>query len=411
MGRHERDRDGEDRERKKETKNRSSREKKDRHDYREDEDRRKRRGDDDRKREGHSRSRDPKKEEKRKKKRKHERDDEHSSEEHELDRTHHDRRDRKERKRQKKDKKHRKRDEKEKEPKIKKKKPKNLISLGEILGKPPEKTLTVDQDYFTHHEHLWVYLYREGIAFNDLTSDQARAAFARFAAKYNAGKLEAAYYDEKGLPLEAVEQSKTTSHSWAFQTSQTERDNLHLLQEGVRKQTEYVAASTTGTQPLPSLPNKIGKLEAAPAPEERRGKTPEERHRDRVVNRRLKAHVRTAEEELGGGKKDYGRERQLEKRKEQAAAIHGAHREKEEARMGGVELNDEALYGGDGTNFQQTLARQRERKSRREQEKSARIAELQKKEDDKQKAMLQMLGLSAIKPGEKIKIAPRNDGK
>ena len=41
---------------------------------------------------------------------------------------------------------------------------------------------------------------------------------------------------------------------------------------------------------------------------------------------------------MAGGRKD-GSERQIEKRKEIAEAMHGAAKDREDARMGGVELN------------------------------------------------------------------------
>jgi hypothetical protein len=49
------------------------------------------------------------------------------------------------------------------------------------------------------------------------------------------------------------------------------------------------------------------------------------------------------------------------------------------------------------------------RRERREADKEARTSELPTKEAEKQKRMLEMLGLSGVKLGEKITIAPRND--
>lgn len=76
--------------------------------------------------------------------------------------------------------------------------------------------------------------------------------------------------------------------------------------------------------------------------------------------------------------------------------------------MGGVELNDSDLYGsGGGSDFQQALARQKQRSARRLDQRDARITELKEKEERRQEAMLKALGLSHIKPGQKIKIQPR----
>ena len=60
--------------------------------------------------------------------------------------------------------------------------------------------------------------------------------------------------------------------------------------------------------------------------------------------------------------------------------------------------------------FQNALAAQKRRDENKNQQKESRFIELRAKEEEKQKIMLQMLGLSdTIKPGEKIKIQPRND--
>lgn len=283
-----------------------------------------------------------------------------------------------------------------------------LFPLGDIRGSPPTELLDLNKDYFSFHQHLWVYLNREeGVAFNDLSSDEAHKAFKRFAKSYNAGELEAAYYD--GLPSEAIEECKTTEHKWRFNTSETERRSLQHLQEGVRKQTEYEGSKNevvaTRNEALSSSNANVARLPT----NERKRPTQEERLAERTANRRLREHARTAEEELSGGRKD-GRERQIEKRKEKAAAIHGAARDREDARMGGVELNDDAIYGSGDGGFQNALARERQRNAQRQQKKQDRVAELKKKEQEKQEAMLKSLGLSSIKPGQgKIKIAPRND--
>jgi hypothetical protein len=123
------------------------------------------------------------------------------------------------------------------------------------------------------------------------------------------------------------------------------------------------------------------------------------------ANKRLREHVRTVGEELTGGRKD-GRERQLEKKKETAASLHGAARDREDA---GVELGDADLYGDGNAEFSTALARERRYKEKRSAEKESRLAELQQKENERQQAMLNALGLTGIKPGQKITIAPRKD--
>lgn len=316
---------------------------------------------------------------------------------------------RKDKKRHKEDRKKKKKSSKKEDRKAKKVDKSSLVPLGENVGTPPITLIDPEKDYFTYHQHLWVFLFREeGAAFNDLTSDEARTAFGRFSERYNVGHLEAAYYDPKGLPQEVLEECKTTRHSWSFQTSETERKGLELLQKGVRRQTEYEVppdSKEPSTKAHVSNTAVNGRDKAVIAP---RRKTPEEQLADRQTNTRLRGQVRTAEDELMGGRKE-GRERQIEKRKEEASRIHAAAKDREEARAGGVELTDAAIYGGDGSNFQSALSRERQRKTQRGDKQKSRMEELQKKEHERQENMLKMLGLTGVKPGQKITIAPRKD--
>jgi hypothetical protein len=124
-----------------------------------------------------------------------------------------------------------------------------------------------------------------------------------------------------------------------------------------------------------------------------------------LSNRRLKDHVQTTMEELTGGRKE-GRERQIENRQERAVKIHGASRDKGDI----LELDDTALYGGNGNDeFQRLAAASKQRAKVHEAKKQERILELQQKEQQKQNAMLQMLGLSHKIGVAKIEIQPRND--
>ena len=101
-------------------------------------------------------------------------------------------------------------------------------------------------------------------------------------------------------------------------------------------------------------------------------------------------------------------ERQLAKKREHSDRIHRASRDKQDA---GMEMTDAAMYGGNDTNrFQAAVAKERARKEKRTHNRASRIQELQDKEKDRQENMLKMLGLQNLKAGQKITIAPRNDG-
>lgn len=302
-----------------------------------------------------------------------------------------------------------------------------LFSLGEPLGRSPDTLLDAETDYFAYHKHLWLYLYRDcSTAFNDLSSQQARRAFADFVQRYNAGELELGYYAPNNiLPVEALEECKTTRHSWGLKISDQEDKRLQVLQEGVHKQTEYQAPggggggesflSAVAGASMPPPDSRPAVLPREDDNEDRKvsssrnhhhsRQTPEERQANLRHNRRLRDHVQTVQEELTGGRKE-GRERQLEQRRELSAKIHGAQRGGEQD----AELNDEALYGGGGgdADFRRALAASQQRTAANEGRKQARVAELQQKEQEKQNAMLQSLGLSH-KIGQKIQIQPRPD--
>ena len=293
--------------------------------------------------------------------------------------------------------------------------PSQLYPLGPIASKPPADPIDAEADYFAFHQHFRLFLYRtKGIYFEDLSSTETHKMFGKFADKYNNGELEEGYYEAK-LPEEATEQCKRTQHKWSFKTNATEQQSLEMVRAGVKKQTEWsVPAGGNANQSGPGPTSAAVSAAVPPRGGDeygRRGrKTPEEIQKERAANRRLREHAKTTHEELTGGKADYGRDRQLEKKREKAAKMHGSHRDKEAETMGGPDLDDDTLYGGGrDTSFQQALAREKSRKARREQQRTERIGELQKKEDDKAKAMLDMLGLSNIKPGQKIQIAPRKD--
>jgi hypothetical protein len=289
----------------------------------------------------------------------------------------------------------------------------NLISLGEIVAIPPQELLETDTNYFSHNTHLRLYLFRHyGIYFEDLTSDESHDAFREFVSMYNSGKLELAYYDSKGkLPQEALDQCHRTQHKWNFKTNKVEQESLKIVRDGVKKQTEYDAGNTndkgimqqaqatwTSAAAVEKHADQSGEHSSRSSTDERRRS--DKRHRERV---------KVANEEMYGvGKADHGWERKIETRREQSNKIHGAARDRDcEA---GAELDDNAIYGGNGggdISYEAALAKEKKYRERKEVAKNERTSELLKKEEEKQKKMLEMLGISGLKPGEKIKIPPR----
>lgn len=299
--------------------------------------------------------------------------------------------------------------------------------MGEPLGRSPDSKVNAEEDYFSYHNEFWIYLFREeGTCFNDIDNDESRAAFARFAKEYNAGMLEEPYYT-RTFPNEVIEESKTTKHSWGFKTTHRERKGLGDLQKGVRRQTEYssskdptktannhqidvrkVKSTTHSSQVIRQPSNSNSNRNSNPAPRP----TPEERRNEkRADDRRWKDRVRLTQDELTGGHKD-GKERQLEKKREHAGRIHGAHRD-HEVEAAGMELSDAALFGNDGDggggsgSRGSVLGRHRQKKERKDERQRTRIQELQQKEDERKNNMLKMLGLENLQGKKKLVIAPR----
>lgn len=283
-----------------------------------------------------------------------------------------------------------------------------LYSLGERLGHPPDVVLDPEIDYFAQNQRFRLYLYREcGLTFDELSSHDARNKFKDFVQKYNAGELETGYYAPH-LPIPAIEECPSTRHQWGLKITNQDSQHLQILQEGVRKQTEYQAAELKQSLSGTSHTNHSKDANETNIDRHNRDVVVNPQHIDpknSVKNRRLREHVQTTIEELSGGRKE-GHERQLEKRQERAAKIHGASRYQQDM----VELDDAALYGGNtDDDFRRLAAASKKRAAAQETKKEERILELKQKEQEKQNAMLQMLGLSHKIGQAKIEIQPRND--
>jgi len=332
-----------------------------------------------------------------------------------------------------------------------------LCPMGKPRDCPPDSAVDPEKDYFAYHKEFSIYLFREeGTCFNDVDTDEAHAAFSRFAAAYNTGALEEPYYT-RNFPSGVVEESKTTKHSWNFQTTQSERRSLDDLQKGVRLQTEYSRNNSkinnnkinnnkiNNSKINNSKINNSGVCQVingmeAPAPratavplgappKDRSFRpTPEERLEQRRADRRLREDVRVAHDELTGGRKD-GRERLFEKKREHSARIHGASKDREGA-VAGMELSDADLYGGGGgggasggggggsrgdDSFRAALTRRKDHQERANERRNNRIEELRAKERERQTNMLKKLGLEHLQGKAdgtittKLTIAPRND--
>ena len=252
---------------------------------------------------------------------------------------------------------------------------------------------------------------------------ESHEAFKEFTTLYNTGKLEKAYYNEL-LPQDALDQCSRTKHKWQFKTNRTEEQSLSMVKAGVKKQTEYssdkkhppMAANLATTAKGRGV--SIGP--ARPNQDEQQQQAAIQRAAQRQSDIQHRNRIKLANEDMYGKSDPGSRERQMEKKREMSAKLHGASRDRESEAFG--ELDDDAIYGsgsisggrgrgrkGEAT-YEEALAREKAYKERKESEKNARHSELLQKEELKKKQMMEMLGLgNLVKSGKKIEIAPRKD--
>lgn len=310
-----------------------------------------------------------------------------------------------------------------------------LVPMGEISHEVPMKLLDTDIDYFAYNSHLRIFLYRKyGIYFEDLTSDESHAAFKEFVTSYNNGNLELDYYSNNSsgassLPQEASHQCSRTKYKWKFRTNTLEEQSLEMVRAGVKKQTEYSENGITVTTDagqnagfvIPDRRDFTRNVDGDNDEHKTLCKSSTEIAAQRLSDKRHRERIALANEEIHGIqiKPDHGWERAREKKQHMSEKLHGASRERDGD--AGIELDDDAIYdagGFDGggrergrtrggeISYEEAVANERQRRERREADKAARTSELLAKEAEKQKKMLEMLG---VKPGQKIIIAPRND--
>jgi hypothetical protein len=283
----------------------------------------------------------------------------------------------------------------------------NLYDLGVIYGRSPAKQLS-STDYYDFHKHLWLYLYRtKNLIFDELSSEETHRYFADFCHEYNRGRLPVAYYEAK-LPRQAVDECPTTRHQWGFNASK----ELEILQQSVYQQTEQEqqqqpqpSGRGAPTMAPPATNATVGKVDARKQPEEdlpiqkrplvgpaRPPPNEADDHHESSSSTRQRG---SRFDRAGDKEKLDIRERRLLEKSQIGERIHGAHRDNRDA-AAAVELTDDALYGGDASmsDFQRALAQQKRRTASRQDRQATRIVELKEKEAQKQKDMLERLGVA-----------------
>ncbi|RQM30906.1 hypothetical protein B5M09_009455 [Aphanomyces astaci] len=257
-----------------------------------------------------------------------------------------------------------------------------------------ETTLTVD-DYFQKAKEFRVWLKLEkGVYFDDLTSADAQAAFEKFVSKWNANRLESMYYTK--IPQQVLESVHRTKHKWGFKMNDHER-----LELASTKDTVDISTNKETTSARPALPSHSTATSRAtpkqPASSPREvDDSDDDRKRAKRDRKAYNKHKDMVHEELAP--KATGRDAAIEKKRQVGAAVHGAARQKDDAKDG-LTLSEDFLMGG-SDDFQARVQRRKQAQGRRAEEMNQRDAEAAR--------MQKFLADMGIQPGqERITIAPR----
>ena len=201
-----------------------------------------------------------------------------------------------------------------------------------------------EADYFLRTKEFQLWLQEARKTFLDeIPAEEARSLFKKFVAKWNAKELPPKYY--VGLPGDASGgATRASRHQWGFAAKLTEQERFQL--DRAKEKVEPEAPS---------------------------------RAQQAFERKQFRKHDKEVMEELAPRPDPGSRAAMLEKRGAQTA-YHRAGVRDESA---GLERSDAELMGGGSgrDSFAAALAHRQQQQARKADEKSARHAELQAKED------------------------------
>ncbi|GMF29044.1 unnamed protein product [Phytophthora lilii] len=216
---------------------------------------------------------------------------------------------------------------------------------------------------------------------DDLSTEEATELFTdEFAKKWNRGKLPKMFYG--GLPESVVEQTKRTRHRWGFVAKLGEKEKFELA---TAKDSVGVATRKEDLLSSGGVKGKRGPAleeESSRSREKRRSKEDDEddreedRKRRKLERRREREYRDTVLDELAP--KATGREAQIEKRSQLGEKLHGAARDREDARDG-LDLSEDFLMGGragGNDDLKRRMAQRDSARRRRQEEQEERLAGL-----------------------------------
>ncbi|CAK4535241.1 unnamed protein product [Aphanomyces euteiches] len=255
-------------------------------------------------------------------------------------------------------------------------------------------------DYFEKAQEFRVWLKLEkNIYFDDLSSTDAQSYFAKFVHKWNGQRLDSMYYTT--IPQSILESIHRTKHKWGFKLNENERLELATTKDSVDVSTNKVKHASNPVDDRKKEPARTSSKHKSSKEEDADRDSDEERKRARRDRKNYNKHKEMVMEELMP--KASGRDATIEKKRQVAAAVHGAARERDDAKDG-LNLSDDFLMGG-SDDFQARLQRRKQAQDRKHEEMQQRVAAAQDAEAARMQKFLADMG---IQPGQdRITIAPR----
>uniref|UniRef100_A0AAV1UWP4 Uncharacterized protein n=1 Tax=Peronospora matthiolae TaxID=2874970 RepID=A0AAV1UWP4_9STRA len=267
------------------------------------------------------------------------------------------------------------------------------------LDKNSAKAIT-EEDYFLRQTEFRVWLTQtKGKYVDDLSTAEAMKLFCtEFAKKWNRGQLASMFY--QGLSESVVEQTKRTRHRWNFVSKLSDKEKFEVATakdsvDVATKKADLLLSSSgqkgEPTEAKSKFRDRDSRRAMEGIPEDRE----ETKKRRKTERRREKEYGDTIVDELAP--KATGREAQLMKRRQIGAKLHGAARDREEARDG-LDLDEGFLMGvsgGGNDELKRHLARRDAARCRKQKEQSMKIADLKAKESARMDKFLEDMGITA----------------
>lgn len=270
--------------------------------------------------------------------------------------------------------------------------------------KKPKKPRKMDidkismDDYFLRSAEFRTWLSKErGTFFSDLSSEESRKLFKKFASKWNSGILNKLYY--KGIQSSAVSHTAQSNHQWKL-SSKVDSGDLKTLRDNVSSwssskdnfdfgsDSRAGSSRSAGSQPSAAEPVRVIGPSRGPVGDTGRHGSVFEREERRGAER---DHVKRGRKELRKQQelvldellpKATGREARVEKKRVQA--------ERRREREVSPDFDDSKVYGSSTNSIRDKVKAQQEHRVNRAHAAVQKISDYQAKEKARVEAIMQM---------------------